>query len=416
MSSTRHKSENDPGFYLNRFASSPAFERGIPANLVAKRCSLLNKKEERALVWFVHLLSWQSAGLDGLSNYLEKRDVMHCSETALAKLCVDPDTGGAGKLYSLTGLTWYLERYRADYIKEKRRAYTTALGKKVSEILDYTAYSRGLTLMEGEARTGKSFAARAWCDQQAGLARFVEVPTGNDDSGFYRALARGLGIGNFLQYKAREIRERVESVLLTGDIVLVLDEAHRLWPQRNLRYGFPGRVEWVMSMSNAGVPIAMVSTPQFLTTQKAVEKSGWNSAQLNGRISRCEPLPRELSVQDLMNIAKTLLPEADAYYSRAMAAYARKTARYLGAIDAIAKRARYLAMKAGRDTATPEEIKTAMLEIAPSDTRLIATMGKARPTEPMQPDDPPPMPGNRIAGRLQAHCNEDSGQRLTVPV
>src|SRR5208282_5042242 len=145
--------------------------------------------------------------------------------------------------------------------------------------------SRGLTLMQGEARLGKSFAASFWCGQHPGVARFVEVPTSNDEASFFRALARGLGLGNFLNYKVVQIRERVESVLLTTDILLVLDESQRLWPQRNLREGFPGRIVWVMTMANAGVPICMISTPQFIETQKAVEKAGRNSAQLTGRIS-----------------------------------------------------------------------------------------------------------------------------------
>lgn len=62
------------------------------------------------------------------------------------------------------------------------------------------------------------------------------MPPGNDDTSFFRALARGLGLGNFLKYKTIDIRERVESALLTGDLILVLDEAQRLWGDRNQRY------------------------------------------------------------------------------------------------------------------------------------------------------------------------------------
>ncbi len=265
--------------------------------------------------------------------------------------------------------TWIaaLREYQASYIKTKSSVFTTALGQKVSDVLDYTFFSRGLTLMEGEARTGKSFAARAWCEQHPGLARFVEVPPSNDDSGFFRALARGLGLGNFLKYKVCDIRERVESVLLTGDLLLVLDEAQRLWPQRNLRHCFPGRVVWVMAMANHGVPIAMVSTPQFLTTQRAVEKTGWNSAQLTGRIKHYEPLPTDLSNEDLMAVAKSVLPEADNKALRALAIYAR----YLAAIDSISTRARYLALKDGRSAATTADVKKAMREsVIPADNKL----------------------------------------------
>jgi hypothetical protein len=236
--------------------------------------------------------------------------------------------------------------------------------------------------MEGEARTGKSFAAHAWCEQHPGVARFVEVPPSNDDSGFFRALARGLGLGNFLKYKVCDIRERVESVLLTGDLILVLDEAQRLWPQRNLRRCFPGRIVWIMAMANHGVPIAMVSTPQFLTTQRAVEKSGWNSAQLTGRIKHYEPLPLDLAQADLMAVAKSVLPEADSQVLRALAIYARSSARYLAAIDSISTRARYLAMKDGRSAATTADVKKAMQEsVIPADNKLHIALELGRKSE-----------------------------------
>ena len=206
-------------------------------------------------------------------------------EKYLRDLCLDPAIKLAdGGPWYFVQLVAVLREMQNDWSKTKRAGIvTTALGAKVCEVLDYTAYSRGLTFLQGNARLGKTFAARAWCEQRPGLARFVEVPPSNDDSAFFRALARGLGLGNFLNYKTTDIRERVESVLLTGNILLVLDEAHRLWPQVNLRYGFPGRINWVMAMANQNVPICCIATPQFIEMQKAAaEKSRWNSAQLNG--------------------------------------------------------------------------------------------------------------------------------------
>jgi hypothetical protein len=238
----------------------------------------------------------------------------------------------------------------------------TALGSKVHETLDYTLHSRTWTLMAGTARTGKSFSARSWCEQHPGQARYVEVPTGNTEKAFYLAIARtnpfdqgrtfhGLGCGRLEQLKADEIRERVESVLLTGDVLLILDESHRLWPQMNQRYGFPKRIEWLMRMVNMGVPVCCLATPQFIVQQKAAEQSGWNSAQFIGRLGHYEPLPLELGLDDLTAVARFVLPEADKTTVRALAAYARTSARYLAAIDTIAKRARYIAGPCGGEAA-----------------------------------------------------------------
>lgn len=340
-------------------------------------------------------------------------------EDQLRHLCLDPG------IELTTSAPWYFEEllptlraHMAAWIAQRGGGVVvTALGSKVHETLDYTLHSRTMALIEGEARTGKSFSARSWCEQHAGCARFVEVPTGNDQKDFFRALAFGLGIGRFQQYKAGEIRALVESVLLTGDILVCLDEAHRLWPQMNLRYGFPKRVEWLMSMANQGVPICMVSTPQFIERQKAVEQTGWNSAQFIGRLGHYEPLPRELELDDLTAVARSVLPEADKPTLRALAAYARTSSRYLAAIDTISKRARYIAQRAGRAAATTADVRNAMTaSVVPSDSKIasalrplsVASQGGSRcASAPAMPSprattpeatDAPMLPRHRFSG------------------
>jgi hypothetical protein len=294
-------------------------------------------------------------------------------EKYLSVVCLDPANQlGSGPWY-FPDLVATLRDYQAQFTKAKgANVVTTKLGKKVYDALNYTAYRRGLTLMQGEARLGKTFAAKTWCEQHPGQARFIEVPPSNDETSFFRALARWLGIGNFLQYKVSEIRDRVESVLLSGDLMLVLDEAHRLWPQRNLRYGFPSRINWLMAMANQKIPICAIATPQFIEMQKAAEEKGqWNSAQLTGRISHYEDLPKNLSADDLMAVAKAVLPEASAHVCKVLAAYAQSSERYLAAIDSIAMRARYIAKLDGRAEATTDDVRTAMNEsVIPADTKL----------------------------------------------
>jgi hypothetical protein len=462
------RTAKDDSFHQNRYASSPEFERGLIANLVAKRCEMLDDKAERELIWFVQYLSHQPGGIAavaaeliarfadrlGTATMAKSRKEVYQSEDVknirlelpkllrrrfplhgetreiIARVCgqkshqlpyslrkimaeqsgvslleeVDPAAGEEGAVYPATypasaiidlcreaavngfddendtdnlekelcrlcldpgwNLTaaapWYfadlvnvLREYRGQWIAENSGAFVTALGRKVCATLDYTLHSRSLSLVEGNPRLGKSFAARAWCWQHPGQARFVEVPPGNDDTSFFRALARGLGLGNFLKYKTIDIRERVESVLLTGDLVLVLDEANRLWPERNFRYAYPSRITWLMAMANAGVPICMVSTPQFIQSQKVAEKNGWNSAQLTGRIGHYEFLPTALSAADIIAVARAVLPEASKDVLQILADYASESSRYLAAVDSIAKRARYIAQINAVPIATP---------------------------------------------------------------
>jgi hypothetical protein len=339
------------------------------------------------------------------------REASDSLEKDISKLCLDPQLL-IGKGIAETGWPWYfpklvstLREYMPRWIAERHAGtVVTALGQKVHDALDYTQQSRTMTLVVGDARVGKSFSAHSWCEQHPGQARFVEVPPGNDDKSFFRALARGLGLGNFQQYKAVEIRERVESVLLSGDLLLCLDEAHRLWPEVNLWRGFPKRLNWVMSMANHGVPICLIGTPQFIERQKASDQtSGWNSAQFMGRLSHYEPLPRELELDDLMAVARSVLPEADTRTLRALAAYARTSARYLAAIDAIAKRARYIAGRDGRLTATTDDVRMAMQQsVIPADSKLVAALKSVE------------KPAGRQSRRGVAMPLPDAGSELAV--
>ncbi len=461
-----------------RYASSAEIERGLLGTMVARRCSVLDKSEDRELIWWLHFMSHRDGGLKVvvaklLTDYADRlgTDVMRrlgkrggnytadqvreiradlpealhakfllkgegynsycgifepredcdyedrfngdqaraieqadrrpnsyavvdfetlcrtaaesgdeekdCLESELRRLCLDPaqDLTTAAPWY-FAELISALRDYMRTWIATRKSAtVVTSLGQKICDVLEYTGHSQSMTLVEGDARIGKSFSARAWCEQHPGQSRFIEVPTGNAEKDFFLALARGLGLGNFTQYKAGEIRERVESVLLTRDLLLCLDEAHRLWPEVNPRYGFPKRINWLMSLANQGVPICLIGTPQFIERQKSVEQSGWNAAQFIGRIGHYEPLPRELSLEDLVAVAKSVLPEADSQTKRALAAYARKSAKYLAAIEAIAKRARYIAMKSGRTKSSTEDVLKAMKEsVIPADSKLVKAL------------------------------------------
>src|ERR1017187_7120193 len=520
--STR-KAKDGSVFHQARYASSPEFDRGLIANLVAKRAAICDDAADRELIWFIQYLSHQAGGLaavakDLLARYSDRiqtptmasigmkpsgmcnaaqvkaiRDEMSCDwrrefllygendvldvmlssddsmgellddeitdaalaravaepsqleqksrsypraypaqefvaachdaaetnlEKHLCEICLNPALNLESGPWYFPGLISTLREYQAEFIKAKTTGvFVTAMGQKVCDVLDYTAYCRGLTLMQGEARLGKSHAARTWCEQHPGNARFVEVPTGNDEATFFRALARGLGLVNFLNYKVGEIKSRVESILLTGDIILVLDESQRLWPQMNLRYGSPKRIEHIMSWANKtpehpAVPMCLISTPQFIQSQIAMGKNGWNSAQLTGRISHYESLPADLSPEDLMAVAKTVLPEADTQSLRALAVYARSSARYLAAIDSIAKRARYIAMRAGRATATTDDVRKAMQEsVIPADTKLHRALdasgkgktGKMAPAPVLPQAEMEPMPAPDRGEFLPGH-------------
>jgi hypothetical protein len=474
MSTTRHAAEGSP-LRQERFASSPQLHRGLMANLVAKRCAILEKPGSRELIWEIQHRSHQPGGAkqlasDIIAGYPESVGnwVMHkpglspdkplplatvkdiwpsepaesararsslgighgriesewgrhpfrftlpafqelCLGTAelhldqdIQRLCLDPELDidedpAISDPWYFDDLVKCLRGHFASRTSILRKStVVTSIGRKVEELLHYAMEARCLTLAEGEPRTGKTFAARRWCEQHPGRARFVEVPPGNDDFGFYRALSRGLGVSINLNSKANELRDRVEEVLLSGDILLCLDEAHRAWPQTNLHRGWPARINWIMAMANQGVPIAMIATNQFLKAQRIIEdKTGWNGSQLTGRIGLYDRLPDRLSDSDLLKVASALLPEADETCMKHLVTYARVSSRYLAAVEYVSKRARYLAGQDSRSQVTTEDIRAAMADgVIPSDRAFCAAMqaasgpnrrGRLRPIADLSP-------------------------------
>ncbi len=361
MSNTRRAKNGGP-FRQERFASS--FNWGLMANLVAMRASVA-PAEERAIIWFLQSLSWAEGGL----TQIPVKD--------LERYCLDP------KATLTVEAANAVRMFRAHWIAERSRGCVqTAIGKRIAEALDYTRSARTISIIDGPSRTGKSFEARAWCEQSAGMARYIEVPCSSDDMTFLRRVAEALGVNTHLKAKAWELRARIEYVLQGGDLMLVLDEAHYVWPQGRLRNAVPSRVNFInTALANYGVSVALVTTPQFYIAQRHVEKqTGWNSDQFIGRIGHVERLPERLSKADLMAVAAALLPEGNTTIYAKLAIYAAMSQKHLASIEATVKRARWLAGKDGRSKATAQDVDTAINEsVIPSDSALAVSLRSRSP-------------------------------------
>jgi hypothetical protein len=302
----------------------------------------------------------------------------------LAELCLNPS------LRFEEGGPWYfpalmetLREFKAAWVERRRREVVfTELGNQVCEALDYSRQERCLVLIDGLARMGKTHAARAWCDLNPGAARYVQVPSTNDEMGFYRAIAKSLGVSTHLNSKPTELRERIADALEGGQLALILDEGHYLWPNVIDTRSLPARINWIMTaLVNQRVAVAIVTTPQFFRAQKLVEtKTRWTSEQFIGRIGHYEKLPTSLSEKDLFAVAKTLLPKGDSTSHEMLVRYAQASAKYLAAIETGIRRARFLAQRDGRAEVTRQDVKRAIAEsVIPSDSALAqALSGPAR--------------------------------------
>lgn len=482
MSNTR-KAKSGGQFRQERYASSAAFERGLMANLVARRCELLEDTVDRDLVWFVQFLSHQEGGLKAVAKAMfekysarigtasmrrfgnrngqsydaaqvkavraempwhkrkqfllkgetfadlvseeeceadphldemisadyanEALERLHGGEIererpskfmamdfwalcekelsaasleyCLKELCLNPEVPVNGAWpWWFESFTSCLREYQRDWIAARSGStVTTSVGEKVNDALDYALETKCLVIIDGLPRIGKTFSTKAWCLRNPGRVRYVQVPSTNDEIGFYRAIAKSVGVSINLNSKAQELRQRIEETLQGGQLTLVMDEAHYLWPNLIDPRTVPARVNWILTaLVNHGVPVALVTTPQFIKTQKIIESNTrWTSEQLIGRIGHYESLPATLSESDMETVAQAILPEGDVTSIKILVRYAQSSCKYLAGIEGAVRRARYLAAKENRSEASRADIKRAISEnVIPSDSAFAKAM------------------------------------------
>lgn len=315
---------------------------------------------------------------DAALNSVAVDDRCKCLEKELSQLCVD-------KKYDLDSGPWYfagmvgaLREYQRDWQADKAKVVVTSVGEKVYQTLDATQKAGGLGLLIGKSSLGQYFAARAWCEQYPGRARCVDVPPSNDEASFYRAIARALGLGNFTNYKNVQIRDRVEVVLRSGAVMLVLNHAQNLWPQKNLREAFPGRLAWLLDQVDQGASACMISGPQFFMQKRACEKTGWDSPELQEKIFPFEHLPESLELPDILAVARVLLPAASEPVIEAVALYSFGEDHYLAGLERVAKRAKIQAATNGRGQPISQDIHAALKFVSGSDALLRSSFSPAK--------------------------------------
>src|SRR4029077_9322449 len=114
-------------------------------------------------------------------------------------------------------------KIRADFV-------LTTIGKEVFETLDHALANGKMVVVEGVSGSGKTTAAEAWCAQHQGEARFVSLSGITHKTGFFRKLAMAIGLAASKR-KGSDIQVKVEDFFHKSRLMLVVDEAHYLWPR-----------------------------------------------------------------------------------------------------------------------------------------------------------------------------------------
>ncbi len=387
MSNTRRTASGD-STRQERYASSTGFAKGLLGNLVAKRCATLRDADERALVYFLHELSlrdgfalhytctsfpawpWPST-VDASERAFERvgRELVEMFPARIAeshrerfrrklpelltRLCLDPATDlRSAAAPGFDGIIEALREYKARFERAALgKIATTAASRTIFETLDYALSQRGMVLVEGTYRIGKSFAAQAWAQMNLGRCRYVQLVSSPDETSFIRCFARALGVACSPQMKATQMRNRVEETIRRQHLLMVIDEADYCFDGAVKVREAPSRINWIMTaLINNGVPVAMIASRNFSRMMAHVEKRCplWGSEQLIGRIKLRHTLPDDLDEADLFAIAAMLVPEADKPTRMLLVAHALRSQGYVASLESGAARARFFASQAAR--------------------------------------------------------------------
>jgi hypothetical protein len=282
------------------------------------------------------------------------------------------------------------------------RLAQTEIVKQVFDALDYAADQKALVQIFGQSRFGKSEAVNTWCEMRPGKARRVLVPCSSIEADLFRAIADAYGIPHNFHTKARELKEKIEFIARVSPLMIVFDEAHFLLPVNFSSTTNPARLNWIRTqLVDRRVPVVLVSTPQDFKRQssKFVKATQYNFAQFAGRNMLTVNLPEELSQADLIAAAQIHFPELDANYLELIAAKAMQSESYLQAVEAIAKRAQWIARREKHDSMTLPDLNLAIEEVTGS--RLATVAPDPRPATPLprvgsRSAAPMPMPARNV--------------------
>jgi hypothetical protein len=306
---------------------------------------------------------------DFLSRISSHAEALH---EHLMRLCVDPsikldrsdrrswDNGGVWYFDDLLGA---VKQLRSECIgKTDNILADTEASRQINNALDFCFRRRRMILIEGKAGIGKTETVKAWCKRQQGLARYVEVPSSNDDRSFFTAIAEAIGVARGASYNGQQIKLRVEEALRSSGLVLVLDEAQFAWPQYMRPQGIPSRIQWIKTTFDAGTPIALVALPKFSEWQQLYAKlTLWDDDQLERRLNRKVLLPDAHSKEDLLKIARARHPNGAKASWTLLVGYALvATKKQASAITEALESALDIAQQQGRDSITYDDIDAAV--------------------------------------------------------
>jgi AAA domain len=245
----------------------------------------------------------------------------------------------------------------------------TSIVDKIFDRLDYAWQEKVPVKIEGDARTGKTEAIKAWCSMHPGKARLVSTPSGKSLGDLFKAIAEAIGLPYGPKTKGTDLKEQIQYIMRHAGLFLVFDEAHFLLPASFDRNTTPARLDWVRTqIIDRKLPVALVTTPQAFgaAVQKFHRHTGYNFDQFFGRIMSNLTLDGELCDADLLAVTQIQGADIPAKLHPFIVARCKQSVGHLKAIEAICTRARYIARRDRHPAVTLPDLEQAASELIPA--------------------------------------------------
>lgn len=266
--------------------------------------------------------------------------------------------------------------------------------------------------IEGREGRGKTEAVKAWQAAHRGEARGATAPALGRKQDFLRRLAMGLGAAECANVTA--LQGWVETVLTRSGLMLVIDEAHFMLNHR-AQGGRPLLLDWLdEALSDRGVPVALVATPQFASDLKrAHDRTGWNAEQFKRRfIRRWTVLPVETDADDMAALAERLLPGVSAEWRTRAVAGVKPLGRDVSGLGDLAAEASFQAGRAGRARVGDRDCEAALGVVIANENALDASLLAKGPAG-VQPKAARPS-RTKVAEATQTPCAPSASRARSV--
>jgi hypothetical protein len=373
----------------------------------------------------LHALAMEKGGQERAHKEIEEWFPARVAELkSKHELHVNLPGAGLKGLVDGYGVSSRVVKLLADYMERSERQaaqsfYLTNIGRAVWETLDWCREERRPCFIEGLEGRGKSASARAWCNAHRGEARYVSLPGLGHQRDFFSALADAYGMPFSHAKSPSEIRFRLRDVIVRSGLVLVIDEAHFCLPERT-RAGRPALVDWIdTELCNAGVAVALVSTPQFgPRLAEFEERTTWNARQFKRRFSGCwRSLDSKTSEADLTALAEKFLPQVGANGIKIALGYAGTFGRDVSGLFDLVRDAERRARKAGHSVVTYQDLRNAFeQDRVPTENAMAAAFKRPRFQQPGEaPDDTLPLESEPAADLLQRRGSPVAATEFTTP-